>query len=44
MGTMISLGVGKMEIDWGENNVFTDHSVLFKVDMHGKWSIIRQYV
>ena len=36
MGTMISLGVGKMEIDWGKNNVFTDHSVLFKVDDVGK--------
>ena len=33
---MISLGVGKMEIDWGKNNVFTDHSVLFKVDDVGK--------
>lgn len=36
MGTMISLGVGKMEIDWGKNNVFTDHSVLFKVEDVGK--------
>ncbi len=36
MGTMISLGVGKMEIDWGKNNVFTDHSVLFKVDDVGE--------
>lgn len=32
MGTMICLGVGKMEIDWGKNNVFSDHSVLFKED------------
>lgn len=30
MGTMICLGVGKMEIDWGKNNVFSDHSILFK--------------
>ncbi len=36
MGTMISLGVGKMEIDWRKNNVFTDHSVLFKVDDVGE--------
>jgi hypothetical protein len=32
MGTMICLGVGKMEIDWGKNNIFSDHSVLFKED------------
>lgn len=30
MGSMISLGVGRMEIDWGKNNVFNDHSSLFK--------------
>lgn len=29
MGSMISLGVGKMEIDWGKNNMFRDHSALF---------------
>ena len=29
MGSMISLGVGKMEIDWGKNNIFRDHSALF---------------
>ena len=29
MGSMISLGVGRMEIDWGKNNSFTDHSALF---------------
>lgn len=32
MGTMICLGVGKMEIDLGKNNIFSDHSVLFKED------------
>lgn len=30
MGSMITLGVGRMEIDWGKNNVFRDHSSLFK--------------
>lgn len=29
MGSMISLGIGRMEIDWGKNNVFVNHSVLF---------------
>jgi len=29
MGSMITLGIGKMEIDWGKNNCFTDHSALF---------------
>lgn len=32
MGTMICLGVGKMEIDWGKNNYINDHSALFKTD------------
>lgn len=30
MGSLISLGVGRMEIDWGKNNYFKDHSVLFQ--------------
>lgn len=30
MGTLISLGVGQMEIDWGKNNIYRDHSELFK--------------
>ena len=30
MGTLISLGVGKMEIDWGKNSFFRDHSELFR--------------
>jgi len=29
MGSMITLGIGKFEIDWGKNNFFTDHSALF---------------
>ena len=32
MGTMITLGVGKMELDWGKNNIFSDHSILFKTE------------
>ena len=27
---MISLGVGEMEIDWGKNNIFRNHSALFQ--------------
>lgn len=30
MGSMINLGLDKMEIDWGKNNVFRDHSSLFQ--------------
>jgi len=30
MGSMITLGIGKMEIDWGKNNFFIDHSALFQ--------------
>ncbi|MCD0076773.1 hypothetical protein HK285_00995, partial [Streptococcus agalactiae] len=30
MGSMITLGIGKMELDWGKNNVFNDHSCLFQ--------------
>ena len=30
MGSMITLGIGKMEIDWGKNNVFNNHSCLFQ--------------
>ena len=29
MGSMITLGIGKLEIDWGKNNFFTNHSKLF---------------
>lgn len=32
MGSMISLGVGRMEIDWGKNNSFRDHSSLFRLE------------
>jgi len=29
MGSLITLGVGKLEIDWGKNHFFNDHSCLF---------------
>ena len=31
MGSMIHLAVGRLEIDWGKNNGFTDHSPLFQI-------------
>jgi hypothetical protein len=31
MGSMIHLSIGNFEIDWGKNNVFTMHGVLFKL-------------
>ena len=30
MGSMIHLAVGRLEIDWGKNSVFRDHSALFQ--------------
>lgn len=30
MGSIITLGINKMEIDWGKNNVFSNHSCLFQ--------------
>ena len=30
MGSMIHLSVGRLEIDWGKNVYFTDHSQLFQ--------------
>ena len=30
MGSIITLGINKMEIDWGKNNVFSNHSSLFQ--------------
>jgi hypothetical protein len=29
MGSMITLGVERLEIDWGKNHAFTDHAALF---------------
>jgi HEPN/Toprim N-terminal domain 1 len=31
MGSMIHLAVGRLEIDWGKNLGFTDHSALFQI-------------
>jgi hypothetical protein len=30
VGTLISLAVGRLEVDWGKNNFFTDHRALFQ--------------
>ena len=30
MGSMIYLTVGPLEVDWGKNNIFNDHSALFQ--------------
>ncbi len=30
MGSMISLAVGRLEVDWEKNNGFVDHSPLFQ--------------
>ena len=30
MGSMITLGINKMEIDWGKNSIFREHSALFQ--------------
>ena len=32
MGSMIHLAVGRLEIDWGKNSGFTDHSPLFQLN------------
>jgi HEPN/Toprim N-terminal domain 1 len=32
MGSIISLGVGRLEIDWGKNQFFRNHSRLFLKD------------
>lgn len=30
MGTMICLALGRLEVDWGKNNFFSDHGALFQ--------------
>ena len=40
MGTMISLGIGKLEIDWGKNDVFESFCDLFQPD---DWKDIKYY-
>jgi len=32
MGTLLSLGIGNMELDWGKYNVYTDFSMLFQAE------------
>src|SRR6266568_5623432 len=29
MGSLISLGIGRLEVDWGKNSFFRNHSALF---------------
>lgn len=36
MGSIITLGINKMEIDWGKNNTFNDHSKLFQAKDYDK--------
>ena len=36
MGSYITLCINKMEIDWGKNYSFKDHSKLFQIDDFGK--------
>lgn len=31
MGSIVSLGIGNLEIDWGKNNHFINHSCLFRL-------------
>ena len=40
MGTMISLGIGKLEIDWGKNDVFENFRDLFQPQ---DWMDIKYY-
>ena len=30
MGSIIYLSMGNLDIDWGKNNSFTDHSAVFR--------------
>lgn len=32
MGSMIHLAIGRLEIDWGKNHGFSDHSALYQID------------
>lgn len=40
MGTMISLGIGKLEIDWGKNSIFENFCDLFQPE---DWKDIKYY-
>ena len=30
MGTMITLALGRLEVDWGKNDLFMDHGALYQ--------------
>lgn len=40
MGTMITLGVGKLEINWGKNDIFDNFRDLFQAE---DWKDIKYY-
>ena len=40
VGSMINLSVGRLEVDWGRNAVFTDHSQLFPIVRSGAGSLL----
>ena len=40
MGTMITLGIGKLEINWGKNDVFENFRDLFQPE---DWKDIKYY-
>jgi len=40
MGSIVSLGIGKLEIDWGKNNFFINHSKLF---LQGDKKLLNSY-
>jgi hypothetical protein len=42
MGSVITLGIGRLEIDWGKNEYFINHSKLFLP--HDKKSVPYYYV
>ena len=44
MGSIITLGVGRLEIDWGKNSYFTNHSRLFfRDDVAGSKFFVKEY-
>ena len=36
MGSIITLGLGRLELDWGKNSFFVNHSALFRQDDVGQ--------
>ena len=37
MGTMITLGVGKLEINWGKNDIFEDEEIQRLLKKYSFW-------